>query len=359
MPALCLVLQVSGWEAHDCVRGASIFGNAVLRNAVINLNSGNTWDGFPNNSRCAWWRDLVLHPRPVDLRFPLHALTACQWPARLRARRYWTGAVSGFQWYDVSVMTILSNVQFRNIPYWPSMGVNRPGAILSMIHSDEVCAADGPPFSSRPRKLPHVAPGSSHTLRHAFAWCGRSTCVQFKPSHISTARNISFANVDPNAIIQHGTTNTGSYRYFNFLGACPLVSPAAHRAHRALHTGFQGRSPRVLCSAALCRLGRQPDAARAAHPGGERPHLVAVGQRVRLQGRVEHVAVRLAALAHGGPAGHAHRRLHGPGVAGRGHPPTRGRLPRGLGGAVWVLRHKRAQHHHHPQRGEGAKTRAG
>ncbi len=47
--------------------------------------------------------------------------------------------MSGFQFYDVSVMTILSNVQFRNIPYLPGRGVNRPGAILSLIHSDEVC----------------------------------------------------------------------------------------------------------------------------------------------------------------------------------------------------------------------------
>ncbi len=55
--------QVSGWEAHDCVRGASIFGSAVLRNAVINLNSSNAWKNFPNNSRCGMLQRHMVRTR--------------------------------------------------------------------------------------------------------------------------------------------------------------------------------------------------------------------------------------------------------------------------------------------------------
>ncbi len=34
-------VEVAGWEAHDCTRGANIFGVAALKDAVINGRSDN------------------------------------------------------------------------------------------------------------------------------------------------------------------------------------------------------------------------------------------------------------------------------------------------------------------------------
>ena len=36
-------VKVNRWEAHDCTRGANVFGKALVANAVINGRSGNEW----------------------------------------------------------------------------------------------------------------------------------------------------------------------------------------------------------------------------------------------------------------------------------------------------------------------------
>lgn len=36
-------VTVRGWEAYDCVRGANIFGNAKLIDALIDGRSNNEW----------------------------------------------------------------------------------------------------------------------------------------------------------------------------------------------------------------------------------------------------------------------------------------------------------------------------
>lgn len=38
---------VSGYEAHDITRGITMFGSAVVTNALINRQSGNRWSEFP------------------------------------------------------------------------------------------------------------------------------------------------------------------------------------------------------------------------------------------------------------------------------------------------------------------------
>jgi hypothetical protein len=40
---------VDGWEAHECVRGANVFGDSVLRNALVNGGTGNAWSQYPGS----------------------------------------------------------------------------------------------------------------------------------------------------------------------------------------------------------------------------------------------------------------------------------------------------------------------
>ncbi|KAG2427679.1 hypothetical protein HXX76_012328 [Chlamydomonas incerta] len=94
-------VRVSGWEAHDCVRGANVFGLAQLSNAYINGRSANADAKYPAGDH---------------------------------------DPIAGFRWYDTRVMTVLTNVTFANYPYTPPAA---PGGLLgqsvwfTMVHSDE------------------------------------------------------------------------------------------------------------------------------------------------------------------------------------------------------------------------------
>ncbi|KAG1681196.1 hypothetical protein FOA52_015639 [Chlamydomonas sp. UWO 241] len=70
-------VAVDRWEAHDCTRGANVFGDASLSNAFITGQSANVWSDFPGD-------------------------------------RYDLDPIAGFRWYDTSVRTVLSNITFRN-----------------------------------------------------------------------------------------------------------------------------------------------------------------------------------------------------------------------------------------------------
>eukprot|EP00798_Chlamydomonas_sp_ICE-L_P010644 gene10644-12323_t len=89
-----------GWEAHDGTRGANMFGEAQISNALINGESGNVWSGFPGN-----YDDIDV--------------------------------IAGFRWYDTRVMTILSNVTFMNYVFQPNKGFTRQSVWYSMAQSDE------------------------------------------------------------------------------------------------------------------------------------------------------------------------------------------------------------------------------
>jgi hypothetical protein len=75
-------------KAHDCVRGANIFGVALLADAIINGRSHNQWAQYP---QYLWDLDPI----------------------------------AGFRWYDTRVETILSNVTFMNYVYQPTLGAIR------------------------------------------------------------------------------------------------------------------------------------------------------------------------------------------------------------------------------------------
>ncbi|MEW5305209.1 MAG: hypothetical protein WDW36_007766 [Sanguina aurantia] len=92
--------RVVGWEAHDAVRGANLFGVSELTNAWINAVSGNTLSQFPGV-----YYDLA--------------------------------PVAGFQWYDTRVMTVLNNITFSNFAYQPELLGSAPSVFFSMVASDE------------------------------------------------------------------------------------------------------------------------------------------------------------------------------------------------------------------------------
>lgn len=95
-------VQVTGWEAHDCTRGANVFGQARLSDAVINGRSDNlNAEWVPHSARLEATRCRLRGNRPVPLR--------CRYPGSLAD----LAPIAGFQWYDNSVMTILSNVTFK------------------------------------------------------------------------------------------------------------------------------------------------------------------------------------------------------------------------------------------------------
>eukprot|EP01132_Coremiostelium_polycephalum_P000408 gene408-516_t len=92
-------IEVVGLEAHDCHRPGTIFGQALLSNAIVNGQSKNPLSMFKTD---------YLFDR------------------------------QGFQFYDTHVQTILSNIEFRNFVKNPErtnpQRDNR--VIVSMTHSD-------------------------------------------------------------------------------------------------------------------------------------------------------------------------------------------------------------------------------
>ncbi|EFA80459.1 hypothetical protein PPL_07294 [Heterostelium album PN500] len=92
-------IEIVGLESHDCHRPATIFGQALLSNAIVNGQSKNPLSMFKTD---------YLFDR------------------------------QGFQFYDTHVQTILSNIQFRNYVMIPeSSNPQRDNRVLvSMTHSD-------------------------------------------------------------------------------------------------------------------------------------------------------------------------------------------------------------------------------
>jgi hypothetical protein len=85
-------------QAHDCVRGANIFGTALLADAIINGRTQNQWAQYP---QYLWDLDPI----------------------------------AGFRWYDTRVETILSNVTFMNYVYQPTLGaIRQVGSIAVVLH---------------------------------------------------------------------------------------------------------------------------------------------------------------------------------------------------------------------------------
>lgn len=90
-------VEAIGYEAHDVTKGITLFGEAFLKNTIIEGRSANPILKFPDQN--------------------------------------------GFEWYDIYVQTILHNVMFRNFAYAGPDNPNAFGlrnyAIVSLTHSDK------------------------------------------------------------------------------------------------------------------------------------------------------------------------------------------------------------------------------
>ncbi|PRW44355.1 G8 domain-containing [Chlorella sorokiniana] len=92
--------EVINYQAYDIVRGATLFGQGLLQNAYINVQSANQRSNFPG--------------RLDDL-----------------------PPIAGFQWYDTRTMTIIKDTTFVNYKYQPQLGYYRMAVFYTMTHSDE------------------------------------------------------------------------------------------------------------------------------------------------------------------------------------------------------------------------------
>lgn len=89
-------IEIDGYEAHDTRHSATLFGETLITNAILNGKSNNT----------------------------LQSLGA-------------PGSKQGFQFYDTGTKTILTNIQFRNyISNGQSDPYSNNFALISMTHSD-------------------------------------------------------------------------------------------------------------------------------------------------------------------------------------------------------------------------------
>ncbi|KAI3430644.1 hypothetical protein D9Q98_005237 [Chlorella vulgaris] len=93
--------EVEGYQAFDMVRGATLFGQGLLKNAYINVQSGNTRRGFPG-------RLSDYHP------------------------------IAGFQWYDTRTMTVIKDVTFANYVWQPQLGFYRMSVFYGMSSTKNI-----------------------------------------------------------------------------------------------------------------------------------------------------------------------------------------------------------------------------
>ncbi|KAK9805518.1 hypothetical protein WJX72_002989 [[Myrmecia] bisecta] len=92
--------EVDGLRAYDCTRGATLTGQALLTNSLINLQSGNAQSGFPGDLTTLW---------------PL----------------------AGFEFPESGGMTIITNTTFANFKYQPQQGATRQAVFRAAVNTDE------------------------------------------------------------------------------------------------------------------------------------------------------------------------------------------------------------------------------
>ncbi|GAM24877.1 hypothetical protein SAMD00019534_080520 [Acytostelium subglobosum LB1] len=129
-------VEVHTYEGHDVGRAGSLFGMAWLNNAIVNGKSGNPFAQGTKYHR------------------------------------------QGFMMYDTLVMTLLTNINFRNYEHNPKAEfIDEDNVVfISLTHTDI-----------------------------------------YKPQGISAVRNITYTNVNPTQIMGHFVQNTGSSRFFNYI----------------------------------------------------------------------------------------------------------------------------------------------
>ena len=149
-------VDIDGFEFHDVGRSVTLFGEAWLGNGIVNGASGNTEAGFADKHH------------------------------------------DGFQFYDISVKSVVTGVEFRNYQKATCRNSVTVGS-TDWPHDDEKCAATNPG--------PHFN----------IIWSGLYHSDEFKPQQISAVNNIKYTNVDRDLLVSLKIVETGASRFFNFI----------------------------------------------------------------------------------------------------------------------------------------------
>ncbi|KAJ9457879.1 hypothetical protein DIPPA_28035 [Diplonema papillatum] len=144
-------------EMHDVARAGTLFGEVWLTDAIVNGASGNVGAGFASKHH------------------------------------------DGFQFYDVSVKSVVTNIEFRNYRRSDCRGVAIPGT-TDWVQSDETCGVDGNVF-----------------IHNNAIWSGLYHSDEYKPEHISAVNKITYTNVDTDLVISFKRARNGASRMFNFI----------------------------------------------------------------------------------------------------------------------------------------------
>ena len=144
---------------HCCrcaVRGATLFGQGLLKNGVINIQSGNQGSLFPGS--------VENLPQPIAgfqasgaQSAPCGAAPLPTPPSHCRHRR----SMPLLQWYDTRTMTIIVDTSFVNFKYQPQLGFNRPQVFYVsgelLVQPKEDAAAAGVTRQQVPDPVEHDA----------------------------------------------------------------------------------------------------------------------------------------------------------------------------------------------------------
>ena len=151
-------VEVEQFEFHDVGRSVTLFGEAWLGRGIVNGVSGNV--------------DATFVDRHHD----------------------------GFQFYDISVKSVVTDIEFRNYKRAPCRYSQMAGEGPGYVSGDEDCG-------------PNVA--NSKHFNVIFSGLYHSDV--FKPQQISAVNKIKYTNVDDSLIVGHKVRDTGASRFFNFI----------------------------------------------------------------------------------------------------------------------------------------------
>ena len=155
-------VEVDTIESHDVRRTATLFGEAWINNGLINGVSGNKESDWENTQH------------------------------------------DGFQFYDVSVKSVVTNIEFRNFHKMRCYSGGFPGH-AKVWQPDSHCGIDAT-----------VEGAYIHGLNN-YIFSGFYHSDVYKPQQISATRNIKYTNVDPKQIIGFKIAESGASRQFNFI----------------------------------------------------------------------------------------------------------------------------------------------
>ncbi|KAJ9457876.1 hypothetical protein DIPPA_28034 [Diplonema papillatum] len=145
-------------EMHDILRAGTLFGEVWLTDAIINGASGNVDADF-----------ITKHH-------------------------------DGFQFYDISVKSIVTNIEFRNYQRGFCRGPFVIPGKTDWVNTDERCSVDGNVYS-----------------HNNIIWSALYHSDEFKPQQISAVNKIKYTNVDKELLISFKITGNGASRMFNFI----------------------------------------------------------------------------------------------------------------------------------------------